>query len=148
MRIPREADERVRDVVRCRETFPREILTSRHYILTCLARRGFVVREGTNWCTPHLEWLLHLTTDASPLAMEDQLIYREYHALLLYTLPRRSRRSRGEPGALTPLYRPGAGARDPPRRPRLPGCPRARGPGNPRGSRPHSYRPLGSRVHP
>jgi transposase len=33
VRIPSEADERVRDVVRCRETFQREILKSRHYIL-------------------------------------------------------------------------------------------------------------------
>lgn len=56
-RIPSEADERVRDVVRCRETFQREILKSRHYILKFLARRGFVFREGTNWCTPHLQWL-------------------------------------------------------------------------------------------
>ena len=38
VRIPREADERVRDVVRCRETFQREILTSRHYILKFLPR--------------------------------------------------------------------------------------------------------------
>ena len=51
--------------------------------------RGFVVREGTNWCTPHLQWPQHLTTDASPLATEDRLIYREYHALLLYKLQRR-----------------------------------------------------------
>ena len=89
VRIPSEADERVRDVVRCRETFQREILKSRHYILKFLARRGFVFREGTNWCTPHLQWLQHLTTDASPLATEDRLIYREYHALLMYKLQRR-----------------------------------------------------------
>ena len=54
VRIPSEAEERVRDVVRCRETFQREILKSRHYILKFLARRGFVYRDGTNWCTPHL----------------------------------------------------------------------------------------------
>ena len=89
VRIPSEADERVRDVVRCRETFQHEMLTSRHYILKFLARRGFVFREGTNWCTPHLNWLQHLTTDASPLATEDRLIYREYHALLMYTWQRR-----------------------------------------------------------
>ena len=89
VRIPSEADERVRDVVRCRETFQREILKSRHYILKFLATRGFVFREGTNWCTPHLTWLQHLTTDGSPLAPEDRLIYREYHALLLYKLQRR-----------------------------------------------------------
>ena len=56
VRIPSEADERVRDVVRCRETFQREILKSRQYLLKFLARRGFVFREGTNWCTPHLQW--------------------------------------------------------------------------------------------
>jgi transposase len=89
VRIPSEADERVRDVVRCRETFQREILKSRHYILKFLARRGFVFRTGTNWCTPHLEWLKHLTTEHSPLALEDRLVYREYHALLMYKLQRR-----------------------------------------------------------
>ena len=87
VRIPSEAEERVRDVVRCRETFQREILKSRHYILKFLARRGFVFREGTNWCTPHLRWLQHLTTDGSPLAPHDRLVYREYHACLLYTSP-------------------------------------------------------------
>ncbi|HCF99987.1 MAG TPA: IS110 family transposase [Chloroflexi bacterium] len=89
VRIPSETDERVRDVVRCRETFQREILKSRHYILKFLARRGFVFREGTNWCTPHLRWLQYLTTDASPLAAHDRLVFREYHALLLYKLQRR-----------------------------------------------------------
>ena len=89
VRIPSEAEERVRDVVRCRETFQREILKARHYILKFLARRGFVFREGTNWCTPHLKWLQHLTTDGSPLAPHDRLVFREYHALLLYELQRR-----------------------------------------------------------
>ena len=89
VRIPSEADERVRDVVRCRETFQREILKSRHYILKFLARRGFVFREGTNWCTPHLQWLQHLTTDGSALAPQDRLVFREYHALLMYKLQRR-----------------------------------------------------------
>jgi len=89
VRIPSEAEERVRDVVRCRETFQREILKSRHYILKFLARRGFVFRQGTNWCGPHLQWLQHLTTDGSPLALHDRLVFREYHALLMYKLQRR-----------------------------------------------------------
>src|SRR6185503_3634135 len=89
VRIPTEAEERVRDVVRCRETFQREILKSRHYILKFLARRGLVFREGTNWCTPHLRWLKHLTTEQSPLSPADRLVFREYHALLEYKLQRR-----------------------------------------------------------
>jgi transposase len=89
VRIPSEAEERVRDVVRCRETFQREILKSRHYILKFLARRGFVYRDGTNWRTPHLQWLQQLTTERSPLSPADRLVFREYHALLLYKLQRR-----------------------------------------------------------
>jgi transposase len=103
VRIPSEAEERVRDVVRCRETFQREILKSRHYILKFLARRGFVYREGTNWCTPHLRWLEHLTSEASPLAPADRLVFREYHALLAYKLQRRDELDRQiEQLALTP----------------------------------------------
>jgi transposase len=107
VRIPSEAEERVRDVVRCRETFQREILKSRHYILKFLARRGFVFREGTNWCTPHLQWLQHLTTDRSPLAAHDRLVFREYHALLMYKLQRRDALDRQiEELALLPALAP------------------------------------------
>ena len=107
VRIPSEADERVRDVVRCRETFQREILKSRHYLLKFLARRGFVFREGTNWCTPHLKWLQQLTTDGSPLAAHDRLVYREYHALLMYKLQRREELDRQiEQLALLPTLAP------------------------------------------
>lgn len=103
VRIPTEAEERVRDVVRCRETFQREILKSRHYILKFLARRGFVFREGTNWCTPHRRWLEQLTSETSPLAPADRLVFREYHALLAYKLQRRDELDRQiEQLALTP----------------------------------------------
>jgi transposase len=103
VRIPSEAEERVRDVVRCRETFQREVLKSRHYILKFLARRGFVYRDGTNWCTPHRRWLEHLTSEASPLAAPDRLVFRVYHALLAYKLQRRDELDRAiEQLALTP----------------------------------------------
>lgn len=107
VRIPAEAEERVRDVVRCRTTFQREILKSRHYILKFLARRGFVFREGTNWCSPHLTWLQHLTTDGSALAAHDRLVFREYHALLMYKLQRRDELDRQiEELALLPALAP------------------------------------------
>jgi transposase len=110
IRIPTEAEERVRDVVRCRETFQREILKSRHYILKFLARRGFVYREGTNWCTPHLRWLEHLTSEQSPLAPADRLVFREYHALLAYKLQRRDELDRQiEQLALLPTLAPAVG---------------------------------------
>ena len=89
VRIPSEAEERVRDIVRCRETFQREALKSRHYILKFLARRGFVYRDGTNWSGRHFVWLRHLASSNSPLAPEDALVYGEYLALLEYKLARR-----------------------------------------------------------
>ena len=41
IRVPTEREERVRDLVRCRGTFQREILKSRHYILKFLARAAW-----------------------------------------------------------------------------------------------------------
>ncbi len=89
VRIPSEAEERVRDVVRCREIFQRELHKSRHYILKFLARRGFVYREGTNWSAKHLAWIRKLQGPASPLAAEDQLILSEFLSLYEYKLQRR-----------------------------------------------------------
>jgi transposase len=110
VRIPSEAEERVRDIVRCRATFQREILSSRLYILKFLARRGFVYRAGTNWCSPHLRWLEHLTTEHSPLAPADRLVFREYHALLQFKLQRRDELDReierhAELPALAPMVK-------------------------------------------
>lgn len=103
VRIPTEAEERVRDLVRCRDTFQREVLKSRHYILKFLARRGFIFREGTNWGTKHFVWLRQLASANSPLAPEDAMVYREYLALLEYKLARRDDLDRTiEELALTP----------------------------------------------
>lgn len=104
--IPSEAEERVRDLVRCRETFQKEILSSRHYILKFLRRRGFVYREGTNWSRKHLAWLRSLLTQEK-LAGEDELVLGEYLALLEYKVQRRDELDRQiEARALQPLYRP------------------------------------------
>lgn len=101
--VPTESEERVRDLVRCRATFQREILKSRHYILKFLARRGFVFREGTNWRQPHYEWLRRLASAKSPLKAEDRIVFGEYLALLEYKLARREELDRRiEALALTP----------------------------------------------
>lgn len=107
VRIPSEAEERVRDLVRCRETLQREVLKSRHYILKFLARRGLVYREGTNWSTAHYHWLRRLAATGSPLVAEDQEVYSEYLGLLGYKLSRRDELDRriGEL-ALTPALAP------------------------------------------
>ncbi|MBP8302089.1 MAG: IS110 family transposase, partial [Planctomycetes bacterium] len=88
IRIPTEAEERVRDLVRCRETFQREILKSRHYLLKFLARRGCVYLKKA-WAPAHYAWLRQLTGAASPLVDEDRVVFGEYLALLEYKLGRR-----------------------------------------------------------
>jgi transposase len=104
VRIPSEAEERVRDIVRCRETFQRELQKSRHYVLKFLARRGFIYREGKNWSTKHFIWLRKLQGKSSPLASEDQLVLSEYLSLLEYKLQRRDELDRRiEKLALSPV---------------------------------------------
>ncbi len=110
VRIPSESEERVRDVVRCRETFQRELGKSRHYILKFLARRGFVYRDGKYWSKKHLAWLRRLASTDSPLALEDQLVFSEYLALFDYKLQRRDELDRRiEALALTPALKEAVG---------------------------------------
>jgi len=104
--IPTEEEERVRDLVRCRETFQREILKSRHYILKFLRRRGFIYREGTHWTTRHMNWIRQVLKPGE-LAEEDRVVLGEYLALLEYKLQRRDDLDRRiEALALTPRYKP------------------------------------------
>ncbi|MEX2530565.1 MAG: IS110 family transposase [Gemmatimonadota bacterium] len=104
--IPTEEDERVRDLVRCRETFQREIIKSRHYILKFLRRRDFIYREGTHWTTRHLNWIRQVL-QPDVLAEEDRIVLAEYFALLEYKLQRRDELDRQvEALALTPRYQP------------------------------------------
>jgi len=104
--VPTETDERVRDLVRCRETFQREILKSRHYILKFLRRRGFIYREGTHWTTRHMNWIRQVLQPET-LADDDRTVLAEYFALLEYKLQRRDDLDRRiEELALTPRYKP------------------------------------------
>ena len=90
VRIPTEAEERVRDLVRCRAVFQREVLKSRHYVLKFLARRGYVYRDANNWTKGHSAWLKQLAGRSSPLPPEDLIVLREYLELLEYKLLRRA----------------------------------------------------------
>ncbi len=109
IRVPTEREERVRDLVRCREAFQREALKSRHYILKFLARRGLVYREGHNWTGKHFAWLRAIQRDAV-LETEDQVVFGEYLALLDYKLDRRDELDRQiEELALEPAYQEAVG---------------------------------------
>ncbi len=88
IRIPSAAEEQVRDLVRCRQTFQREILRSRHHVTKFLARRGFVFRQGTNWTQKHRVWLGALLQN-DRLGPQDRSVFSEYLALLDYKISRR-----------------------------------------------------------
>lgn len=104
--IPTELDERIRDLVRCRETFQREIVKSRHYILKFLRRRGFVFRDAQNWTVRHFNWIRQILAPGT-LADDDHTVLSEYLALLEYKLQRRDQLDRRiEVLALTPRYKP------------------------------------------
>lgn len=104
--VPTEDDERVRDLVRCRETFQREIVKSRHYILKFMRRRGFIYRNGTHWTVQHLNWIRQVLQPGT-LAEEDHVVLSEYLALLEYKLQRRDDLDHRICAlALTPRYKP------------------------------------------
>ena len=109
IRVPTEREERVRDLVRCRETFQRQSLQSRHHILKFLARRGLVYREGQNWTVKHFAWLRAIQRD-EVLETEDQVVFGEYLAMLEYKLDRRDELDRRiEALALEPSYKEAVG---------------------------------------
>jgi transposase len=84
IRIPDEAEEQVRSLVRCRETLTREILKSRHYVTKLLLARGLVYRAGRNWTRAHWSWLRKVK-----LAGSDATTLRTYLELLEYKLIQR-----------------------------------------------------------
>ncbi|MYH54023.1 MAG: transposase [Gemmatimonadetes bacterium] len=95
IRVPTEREERVRDLVRCREAFQREALK-------------VVYREGGNWTGKHFAWLRTIQRDGV-LETEDQVV-GEYLALLGYKLDRRDELDRQiDALALEPAYREAVG---------------------------------------
>jgi transposase len=104
IRIPTEAEEQVRELVRCRETFQREILRSRHYLLKLLLRRGLIYHEGTHWTQRHTRWLAAVR-QSGVLTGGDLQAFDEHQGLLAYKLARRAELDRQiEAVALTPAY--------------------------------------------
>jgi len=79
----------VRDLVRCRATFQRELLRARHYVLKFLTRRGLRYHGGKcHWTRVHHAWLAGLVR-GGVLIEEDRLIFTEFLGLLTYAQQRR-----------------------------------------------------------
>lgn len=105
IRIPTEADERVRDLGRCRAIFQRELMRSRHYVLKFLTRRGLKYTAGKcHWTRGHQAWLESLVKTRL-LQDEDAVVFTEYLGLMHYARQRRDALDeRIEALALTPYF--------------------------------------------
>jgi transposase len=57
IRVPDEAAEAGRDLLRCREDVQEDLLRWRHRLGKFLARHGRVYREGRNWTQRHWTWI-------------------------------------------------------------------------------------------
>lgn len=89
VRIPTEAEERVRDLVRCRTTVQRELLRARHFVLKFLTRRGLRYQAGKcHWTRAHHRWL-DTVSRSGGLIEHDAIVFAEYLALLRYLQQRR-----------------------------------------------------------
>ncbi len=93
--IPSAAEERLRDLVRCRTTFQRQLHRARQFVLKFCTRRGLrYAPPGSrkcHWTRDHRSWLQALQTGATgpALAAEDRLVLGEYLALVEYSQQRR-----------------------------------------------------------
>ena len=57
IRVPDEAEEAVRDLLRCREAIQKDVLRWGQRLVRFLARHGRIYREGDHWTQAHWRWL-------------------------------------------------------------------------------------------
>src|SRR5256712_4230357 len=65
--VPDEAEEAVRDLVRCRDDVRRDVRRWRHRVLKLLARHGRAYLSGRNWSQAHWRWIRAQRVDLPPL---------------------------------------------------------------------------------
>jgi len=84
IRVPSEAEEALRDLVRCREDVREDVLRERDRLLKFLLRHGHAFSGKKNWSRAHWSWLRAIRFD-QPTA---QTVFVEYLARLEGTLGR------------------------------------------------------------
>jgi transposase len=84
IRVPTEAEEALRDLMRCREDAREDVLRQRHHVLKFLLRHGRIFHDTKHWTLAHWRWLRAQRFD-QPLA---QTVFTEYLSTLEKTLAR------------------------------------------------------------
>jgi len=57
VRVPEKAEEAVRDLVRCRDAFRKDVTRARHRVQKFLQRHGLNYEGKSNWTQRHWKWL-------------------------------------------------------------------------------------------
>lgn len=65
--VPDEAEEAVRDLLRCRDDVRRDVMRWRHRLLKLLARHGRIYHAGRNWSRAHWRWIREQRFTRPPL---------------------------------------------------------------------------------
>ena len=78
--VPSEADEALRDLLRCREDAKADLLRARHRLGKFLLRRGWVYRDGRNWTQRHGQWLSQLRCEHEA----DGVVFEDYRLAIGY----------------------------------------------------------------
>ena len=76
IRVPTEAEEAVRDLVRARDQLRQDSARQRHRLSKFLLRHGFVWRETRNWTKAHWAWMrqLKLEQPAAQKTLDEYLV--------------------------------------------------------------------------
>jgi transposase len=75
VRIPDEAQEGLRDLLRARDDVRRDLQQSRQRLSGCLLRRGYHFREGSRWTSRHWVWIkaIPLTDEKVKMVVEEYI---------------------------------------------------------------------------
>lgn len=63
VRVPREEEEALRDLVRAREDVRQDLARARHRLSKMLLRRGLRYDTGSSWTDRHIDWIVRLRFD-------------------------------------------------------------------------------------
>jgi transposase len=66
VRVPGDAEEALRDLVRARDAVRQDLMRCRHQLSKLLLRNGIRYEDGGAWTDRHRQWLAQVTLEHAP----------------------------------------------------------------------------------